>query len=67
MRLRSICGRAQGPLGKLDEIGPLSDNVTVHLGVGYGSQKLAPGWPPAETPLTRHVSARLLSLLFKMH
>jgi hypothetical protein len=39
MRLRSICGRAQGPLDKLDAIGPLPDNVTVHLDAGYDSQK----------------------------
>jgi hypothetical protein len=58
MRLRSTCGRAQGPLGKLDEIGPLPDNVTVHLDAGYDSQKLPPGWLPAETTLTRHLQKR---------
>jgi hypothetical protein len=26
-------------LGKLDEIGPLPDNVTMHLDAGYDSQK----------------------------
>jgi hypothetical protein len=66
MRLRSICGRAQGPLGKLDEIGPLPDNVTVHLDAGYNSQRTRAGLAsrrngpdpaPTETTLTWHLSA----------
>jgi transposase len=34
-------------LDKPDEIGPLPDDVTVHLDAGYDSQKPAPSAPPA--------------------
>jgi hypothetical protein len=35
-------------LDKLDDLGPLPDNIRVHLDAGYDSQKPATNWPPGD-------------------